>query len=135
MDSNSKMVDNIESIFASGDAWLRAHGAVDNPIFHNNIISNLYMNFPKVKYVEYFLAIEADPPRIRVVMHYSFWTLLFMKKDEVIDSVTDLLRDYLHDYDIVVQFKRFKKGTKDEKVNTPAPSSDPVPVSSPESKP
>lgn len=100
-------VEDIEKIFASGDAWLRKYGIVDNPIAHNSIIANLYTQFPKVKYVEYFLN-TSEERKIRVVMHYSFFSLLFMKKDKEIDKIVELLQEYLSEYIVEVELKRYK---------------------------
>lgn len=107
--NEKKELDDLTKIFAAGDAWLRKYGMVDNPIVHNNIVLNLYMNFPKVKYVEYFM--NPKERSIEVVMHYGFWYLLFHNKDELIDQVIDLLKEYLHNFDITVKLKRFKKGS------------------------
>lgn len=115
VEDSKKSVEALENLFTAGDAWLRRHGMHDNPIAHNSIVLNLYMNFPKVKYVEYFLGTDPDNKRIRVVMHYSFWNLLFMKKEAVIDDVIELLRDYLQDFDIVVELRRYKKGVEHAK--------------------
>lgn len=126
MEDSKKSVSSLENLFAAGDAWLRRHGMLDNPIAHNSIVLNLYMNFPKVKYVEYFLGTDPDDKQIRVVMHFPFWTLLFMKKEKTIDDVIDTLRDYLQDFNIIVELRRYKKGIEHAKASTA--TSAPVPV-------
>lgn len=59
--SNQKNKDQkqLEQIFSEGDAWLRKYGAI-SPIAHNNIVSNIYMNFPQVRYLEYDVKSEED---------------------------------------------------------------------------
>lgn len=113
--SDKKDLDDLESVFKAGDAWLMKYGAV-TPMMHNNIILNLYMNFPKVKYVEYVM--NQEERSIKVIMHFSFLSLLFRNKENLIDSIIDLLKDYLHDYNITVELKRYKKGVKNEKPTT-----------------
>ena len=113
--SERKDITDLEQIFAAGDAWLTKYGVV-SPIMHNNIILNLYMHFPKVKYVEYFLYPNATR-KIHVVMHYRFIDLLFRNKEKIIDEVIELLKEYLYDYEITVELKRFKGGNRNEKVS------------------
>lgn len=106
--TTQKDVDDLTSLFTNGDAWLRKFGVVDNPVAHNNMILNLRMNFPKAMGVEYYLPKNPEDRRIRVVLYFSFWRLLFCKKDQLIDAVIDLVKEYLHDYDVSVELRRWK---------------------------
>lgn len=108
--ATKKDVDDLQGLIAGGDLWLRKYGFVDNPVAHNSIIANLYGRFPRVKFVEYFLNPDPEERKIEVVLHFSFWYLLFRNKDKLIEDAIDLLRDYLHDFSITVTLKRFKKG-------------------------
>lgn len=106
--ATQKEVEDITNLFTSGDAWLRKYGAVDNPVAHNNMVVNLRMNFPKAKLVEYYMPKNTEDRRIKVVLHFGFWTLLFSKTNRIIDDVIDLVKEYLYDYEVVVELKRWK---------------------------
>lgn len=110
MNDDKKSAEDLAQAIAAGDAWLLKYGVV-SPMSHNNIVLNLYMNFPKVKFVEYFMSQNPEERWIKVVMYYSFWTLLFTNKDTLIDTIVDVLHQYLHEYDVTVELKRHKKGT------------------------
>jgi hypothetical protein len=117
--NDNKLKNELEQLFAAGDAWLRKYGVVSN-VAHNNIVVMLYMNFPKVRYVEYFITQNPEDRRIQVILHFGFWNLIFKNKEAVIDSAITLLKEYLHDYDITVELKRYKKGVEktDAKANS-----------------
>lgn len=106
-----KDVENLAQLFAAGDAWLRKFGLVAS-VAHNAIVANLYVNFPKVRYLEYFLPEEAGRRKVWVVLYIPFWKLLFTNRDRMIDEVITLLREYLSDYDIRVELKRYRKGVE-----------------------
>lgn len=106
--NDKKDAEDLAKIITAGDAWLLKYGIV-SPVTHNNIVANLYVNFPKVKFVEYFMPQVAEERWIRVVMHFPSWYLVFKNKDKIIDQVVDLLTEYLHEYDVTVELKRYKK--------------------------
>jgi len=141
-----KTVDELTSVFseqefAAGDAWLRSHGILAS-IQHNAIVANLYVNFPKVQYLEYFLPEDTSRRKVWVILYVPFWKLLFANRDRMVDDVIMFLREYLRDFDIKVELKRYKKGV--EKSNEipetaidhiaaapnvqPEPKSDPAPA-------
>lgn len=104
-----KNIDDLEQVFAAGDSWLRKYGIV-TPIAHNSIVLNLYGAFPKVRYLEYFLPEDSSRRKVWVILYVPFWKLLFTNREKMIDSVIDFLREYLFDYEINVELKRYKKG-------------------------
>lgn len=106
-----KTVESLDQLFAAGDAWLRKYGMVTS-IAHNAIVANLYVNFPKAKYVDYFLPKDSAHRKVWVRLHVPFWKLVFTNKDKMIDQVIDFLREYLTDYDIQVELKRYRKGVE-----------------------
>lgn len=109
-----------EQTFAAGDAWLRGHGVLSK-IAHNAIVANLYVNFPKVRYLEYFLPEDTERKKVWVRLYVPFWKLLFSRRERMIDNVIVFLRDYLKDYDIKVELKRYKKGVeKSNEIPKPA---------------
>lgn len=111
MDDDKKTVESLEQVFAAGDAWLRKYGMVTS-IAHNAIVANLYVNFSKVRYLEYFLPEDTTRRKVWVVLYVPFWKMLFTNRDRMIDDVIAFLRDYLNDYDIKVELKRYKKGVE-----------------------
>lgn len=111
MEDDKKTSDSLAEIFASGEAWLRKYGIVSS-IAHNSIVSNLYVNFPKVRYLEYFIPDDSSKRRVWVILYVPTWKLLFTKKERMIDEVIDFLREYLDGYDIKVELKRYKKGVE-----------------------
>lgn len=111
-----KTVDDLDQVlneqtFAAGDAWLRNHGVIAS-IAHNAIVANLYVNFPKVRYLEYFLPEDSARKRVWVRLYVPFWKLLFLNRDKMMDDVIDFLRSYLANYDVKVELKRYKKGVE-----------------------
>lgn len=111
MEDEKKTVDNLEQVFAAGDAWLRRYGMVTG-VQHNSVVLNLYMAFPKVRYVEYFLPKDQTKRKVLVQLYFPFWKLVFMNKDKMIDDVIFFLREYLNDYEVRVELKRYKKGVE-----------------------
>lgn len=112
--NDKKNMEELQKLLQEGDAWLRKFGIVDpsmNKVFHNNIVINLYVNFPKVRYVEYFMSDKAEDRWIKIVLYLPTFTLMFTNKDKLIDEVVDLIREYLYDYDVTVELKRFRKET------------------------
>ena len=110
MKDDQKTLDELTSVILAGDAWLREYGVI-TPVVHNNIIINLYMNFPKVKYVEYFMTDpkeEDDAKAIEVVLYLSFWGALFTNKTQLIEDAIALIREYLKDYKVSVRIKRYR---------------------------
>ena len=117
---DKKTLTELEQLFAAGDAWLRKYGIV-SPVQHNAIVLNLYMAFPKCRYVEYFMT---RPPerKIHVILHFPFFRLLFSNRDKIVDDAIGFLKEYLHEYTITVELKRYRKGA--EKHETPNPLAD-----------
>jgi len=113
--SDEKSVQDLEKVFAAGDAWLMKYGIVSK-IAHNNIVANIYVNFPKIKYLEYFMPdpnLFPNKREIHVVLYLGFWRGLLTNKEKLIDKVMDLVKEYLHDYKITVEVKRYKKNRKE----------------------
>ncbi len=116
--NDDKTKSELERIFAAGESWLRQYGVVqNNAIVHNNIVLNLYTNFPKAKYVEYFIPTDETKREMTVVLYFSAWHLLFKNRDKIIDDVIDLINQYLHDYTVRVELRRFSKKQKDKILN------------------
>jgi hypothetical protein len=101
----------LEAVIAAGDAWLRKYGVVTS-FAHNAIVANLYVAFPKVRYVEYFLPRNPDARRVLVVLYFPTLTLLFSNRDKLVTRVTEFLREYLSGYEITVELRRYKKGVE-----------------------
>lgn len=102
----------IEKVFAAGDAWLMKYGVV-SPIMHNNIVLVLYSQFPKIKFIEYFITPQEEEDRaIKVVLYLNTWRCLFTNTRKLIENVESVLEEYLYDYEITVQIRRHKKGMK-----------------------
>lgn len=106
---NQKTVEDLDQLFAAGDAWLRKFGIV-SPIAHNAVVLNLYAAFPKVKYLEYFLPEDGSRRKVWVILYVPLLKLLFVNRNKMVDDVIEFLKEYLHDYDIQVELKRYKKG-------------------------
>lgn len=111
MDDDKKTVESLEQVFAAGDAWLRNHGLVTG-IAHNAIVANLYVNFPKVRYLEYFLPEDGSRRKVWVILYVPFWKLVFTNRDAEVDKIIEFLKEYLQGYDIKVELKRYKKGVE-----------------------
>lgn len=109
MEDDKKTVEHLDQLFAAGDAWLRKFGLV-TAIAHNSIVANLYVNFPKIRYLEYFLPRDSTTRKVWVVLYVPLHRLIFTSRDNLIDEVIQFLREYLDGYDIQVQLKRYKKG-------------------------
>lgn len=112
--SDQKTMSDLEKVFAAGDAWLLKYGIV-SPIAHNNIVANLYVNFPQIKYLEYFMpdpAMYPDRREIEIVVYLGLWRMVFSNKDKLIDGIMDLIKEYLHDYKVTVSVKRYKRPSK-----------------------
>ena len=105
-------VKDIKKLFAAGDAWLMKYGIV-SPIMHNNIVLNLYAQFPEIKYLEYFLPQDEDDKReLHLVIHLTTLRCLFTNTNKLKERIEDVLMEYLHDYEISIYIKRYKKEAK-----------------------
>lgn len=111
MKENENNVEELAQVIAAGDAWLRQYGVL-SAIHHNAIVANLYVRFPKVRYLEYFLPPHGSSRKVWIRLYVPFWKLLFLRRDRMMDEVIDFLREYLSDYDIQVELKRYKKGVE-----------------------
>jgi hypothetical protein len=108
---NKQSPSELEAVFAAGDAWLRKYGMVTS-IAHNAIVTNLYVAFSKVRYVEYFLPRNPEVRKVLVVLHFPTLTLLFSSREKLVNRVVDFLKEYLHNYEITVELRRYKKGVE-----------------------
>lgn len=99
-------IDNLQAVLVEGERWLLSHGVV-TPVTHNNIVLNLYMNFPHVKLVEYFM--DTPNKTIKVFLYMNTWRALITNKENMTGDVLEVLSQYLTDFRIEVNFKRYKK--------------------------
>ena len=106
--ATNRDIEELTNLFTSGDAWLRKYGVVDNPVAHNNMVLNLRMNFPHSKNVEYFMSKNPEHRRIKVILYFSFWRLLFSNRNRIANDAIDLVKEYLFDYDVSVEIRRWK---------------------------
>ena len=96
----------ISGLVSSGDAWLREYGII-TPMMHNNIVLNLRMHFPKAKDVDYFM--NPDEKTIHVRLFLTPWGAFTSNTTKMIDSAINLVSQYLTDYKVTAEIKRFKK--------------------------
>lgn len=108
---DKKAVEGLQELIAAGDAWLRKYGVVSS-VAHNSIVLNLYVAFPRVRYVEYFLPEDTSRRKVWVILYVPLWRLLLTKRDKLVDDVIMFLREYLDGYDIQVELKRYKRGVE-----------------------
>ena len=103
----------LDQALSAGDDWLRKQGVITD-FSINTILAWIYLNFAKVQNVE----MEVDKPRQRlyVSVYLGFWTLLWMtllrRKDDFLDLIFNWLAEYLPTYEISVELKRWKGGTR-----------------------
>lgn len=116
---HEKAKQQIQEILADGDQWLLKHGVV-TPVTHNTILINLYVNFPKVEYIDYY--IHPDNREIEVNLYIPFFKLMFTRRQQMVDKVFELLVEYLKDFTVSVNLKRYKKGMKSKPVTSEKPA-------------
>lgn len=98
------MVD--KNLFLGLDGWLRDNNVI-TPQMHNSIVLNLYMNNPKCRYVEYYFDQEAK--EIEVYLHYNIFNFLILSKKNLQESVKDLIRQYLPEYEVAAYKVKYVK--------------------------
>ena len=105
--SNDAEIKELHQVISAGEYWLRKHGMV-SPLMHNNIVLNLRTKFSKIKQLEYFLPIDPNQRELKLVIYISLWTKIFSNVNKLIADVIATLEDYLSNYEITVEVKRFK---------------------------
>ena len=111
MKNEKNAIKDLDALLVQGDTWLLRHGIV-TPQAHNGITLNIYIQFPKVKYLEYYL--DPEDKKIDLTLYLPFWTLLFTNKERLIDDIFVMLAEYLEDYE-----NFFKKLVKKNLINLP----------------
>lgn len=105
----------LDQALSAGDDWLRKQGVITD-FSINTIIAWVYLNFQKVENVE----MDVDRPKQRIYMriYLGFWTLVWMtffrQKDQFIDTVFAWLTDYLPTYEVSVELKRWRGGSREK---------------------
>ena len=99
----------LNQVISEGDQWLREYGVVSD-LSHNTIVSNIYLMFPQVKYVDYL--IDQKNQIMDMYVYVSFWRLLWMtlfgRRDKLLNEIFYLTSGYLKDYELRVNLRRFK---------------------------
>lgn len=102
--------EDLEKALIQGDSWLLKYGVVSS-VTHNNIVLNLRVQFPAIKNLEYYL--DTEHRKIDLIVYLGFWRLLgmtlFGRRNAFMDSIIELLQDYLYDYNIKVKVRRYKR--------------------------
>jgi hypothetical protein len=109
----NKEIENINKAFSlspeaitAGDRWLLENGIITD-VTHNNIILNLYMNFPRAQYVEYFM--DMEDKSIEIHLYFTkFWNWWY-KNGKLLEKAKDLLVPYLGDFKISVKKELYVK--------------------------
>lgn len=91
------------------DKWLRDNGVI-TPVLHNNLIINLYVNFPKAKYIEYYM--DPDALEIEIYFHLTKLPYLFTKEAKLERQARELISQYLPDYHVTARKRKFSGGEK-----------------------
>ena len=95
-----------------GDQWLRENGIITD-VTHNNIILNLYTNFPHAKFVEYYM--DMDEKAIEIHLHFGFWNWLRKSRAALEEDCQELIRQYLKDYTVTLEKKIYGRRSKTSK--------------------
>lgn len=107
--SDKKALETFNQVISEGDEWLREYGVVSE-VSHNTIVTNVYIMFPKVKYVDYL--IDTREKIIDMYVYAGFWRLLWWtlrgKSESIVEEIFYLTTGYLKDYEVRVNLKRFK---------------------------
>ncbi|GAF91668.1 unnamed protein product, partial [marine sediment metagenome] len=112
MDREDQDIEALDGILSAGDAWLRKFGVVSSAVIHNNIVLNLYSHFPQVRLVEYFMPEDPADRKIDIILYLGFWKLFFTNKDQLLDDVFGLIKEYLDNYQVQITLKRYKPQTR-----------------------
>lgn len=91
---------------AMADQWLREQGIISD-YAKNAIIINLYTNFPKAQMVEFYL--DQEEKMIEVHLHFKLWHWLFARNTTLTDRTTSLIKQYLPDFKITAEKRRYDK--------------------------
>ena len=109
MNDDKKNLQMLNQVISEGDQWLREYGVVSD-LSHNTIVSNIYLMFPQVKYVDYL--IDQKNQIMDMYVYVSFWRLLWMtlfgRRDKLLNEIFYLTSGYLKDYELRVNLRRFK---------------------------
>lgn len=97
------------SFVSSADKWLRENGII-TPVLHNNIIINLYVNFPKAKYIEYFMDPEAK--QIEIYFHLSKVRFILTNEVKLERQARKLITEYLPDFTVSARKRKFDGSTE-----------------------
>lgn len=94
-----------------GDEWLLQQGIISD-VSKNTIISNVYVKYPRVKYMEFDL--DQEQRIIDMTVYLGFWSLLFMtifgRVNKLIDNLFADLDMYLRgNYQIRVKARLYTK--------------------------
>ena len=88
-----------------GDKWLLDNDIITD-VTHNNIILNLYANFP-VKYVEYFL--DQESKSIEVHLYLGWFRYKFKSESALSNKCEDLLKQYLSGYKVITKKRLYER--------------------------
>ncbi len=109
MSDSKKELELFNQVITEGDTWLREHGIVGD-VAHNTVVTNVYVMFPQVKYVDYL--IDTNAKVMDMYVYIGFWRLLFMtifgKSKSMVDELFYLTSDYMKTYEVRVNLRRFK---------------------------
>ena len=92
-----------ENFMAFADNWLLSQDIITD-VTHNNIILNLYRQFPAAKYIEYFMELETKT--IEVHIHLGWYGWYFKSKDKLKKDCQALIKQYLKDFQVVTEVHR-----------------------------
>jgi hypothetical protein len=105
----------LDQAFSAGDDWMRKHGVVTEFTL-NTIIAFVYINFPNIKNVD--IDLDRRGSKIYIYLHASIWRILLWillgRRERVVDSVFDWVREYLPTYKVFVELRRSKGRREDE---------------------
>ncbi len=70
MDEKNKDKDiaELKKLMNENESWLGRYGVV-TPKTHDDLLLNIYSNFPCVKYVEYYLPKDVDLLEVHIILH------------------------------------------------------------------
>jgi hypothetical protein len=109
-DDKQKNLEILQKVLEEGDKWLLDHGVVSD-LTHNAIVTGIYANYPVVQYVDYYM--DKDQKVIDLNLYIGFWRLLWLtltrRRDALLDDVFFALSDYLKDFQVRVNLKRYKR--------------------------
>jgi hypothetical protein len=86
-----------ENFMTQADKFLLSHGIITD-VTHNNIILNLYRNFPSANYIEYYL--DMTNREIEVHMYLGRMGWWFGNKNKLKANCAELLGQYLSTFTI-----------------------------------